>query len=148
MRTKTGVPLPASLRDALADVFGVAPEVVDRVRIVEQSRFARLHGRRVAATTRRDVVYVAGSARRFFADPELVLHEYFHVLRQWNSGALTVWRYLRESLRRGYRHNRYEIEARTFTRRHVLAFAARLQAVDEAAARTTGPLHATDDATA
>ncbi len=130
---KQRVHLPPSLRDALADVFGVTPDDVARVRVVEQSRFARLHGRRVAATTRRDVVYVAGSARRFFADPELVLHEYFHVLRQWNVGTLTTWRYLRESLRHGYRDNRYEREARAFTRRHVLAFAARAGGTDATA---------------
>jgi hypothetical protein len=46
------------------------------------------------------------------------------VIAQWNTGALTVWRYLRESLRRGYRDNRFEVEARAFTRRHVLAFVA------------------------
>ena len=125
------VTLPVRLRDALVDVFGVDAATIDRVRVVEQSRFARLHGRRIAATTRRDTIYVAGSARRFFADPELVLHEYFHVIAQWNTGALTTWRYLRESLRRGYRNNRFEVEARAFTRRHVLAFAASLNAPRE-----------------
>ena len=104
------------------------------MRIVEQSRFARMHGRRVAATTRRGVVYVAGSTRRFVADPELVLHEYFHVLRQWDAGTLTTWRYVVESLRRGYRDNRFEVEAREFTRRNVLAFVSRLRSVERAEA--------------
>lgn len=116
------------MRDALAIIFDVPSDAITAVRIVPDSRFARLHGRHVAATTRPGVIYVAGSARRFFADPELVLHEYFHVLRQWNTGTLTRWRYVRELLRRGYRDNRYEVEARAFTRRHVLAFAGRLQA--------------------
>ena len=122
-----GYTLPHALRAALAAVFDVPVDTIDRVRIVEQSRFARLHGRHVAATTRRDTIYVAGSGRRFAADPELVLHEYFHVLRQWNTGELTTWRYLRESLRRGYRRNRFEVEARAFTRSRVLAFAAGLR---------------------
>lgn len=122
------------MRDALAEVFGVPPEVIDGVRLVEQSRFARLHGRRVAATTRRGTIYLAGSGRRFVADPELVMHEYFHVLRQWDTGALTTWRYVREALRRGYRNNRYEVEARAFTRQHVLAFAKRLRSTDDAVA--------------
>jgi hypothetical protein len=124
--------LPSKMRDALVEIFGVTPDVIDHIRIVEQSRFARLHGHRVAATTRRNVIYVAGSAKRFIADPELVLHEYFHVLHQWNTGALTTWRYVRESMRRGYRDNRYELEARAFTRQHILAFAARLQSIDHA----------------
>lgn len=119
--------LPVPLRDALATVFDVTPSAIDAVRIVERSRFARLHGRRVAATTRKHTVYVAGSGRRFAADPELVLHEYFHVLRQWNSGTLTTWRYVRESLRHGYRDNRFEVEARRFTRTHLIAFAAALR---------------------
>ncbi len=116
---------------ALAETFAVPTDVIDAVRIVEQSRFARLHGRRVAATTRRGTIYLAGSGRRFAADLDLVLHEYFHVLRQWNSGSLTTWRYVLESFRRGYRDNRFEIEARTFVRRNVLAFAEGLRSHDD-----------------
>ena len=124
--------LPAHVRDALAEIFAVESAEVDSVRIVARSRFARLHGRRVAATTRRGVIYLAGSHRRFVADPELVLHEYFHVLRQWDTGALTTWRYIVESLRRGYHHNRYEVEARAFTRQNVLDFISRLRGVAHA----------------
>ena len=123
--------LPTRLRDALATAFDLPADAIDRVRLVQQSHFARLHGRRVAATTRRDAIYIAGSGRRFAGDPELVLHEYFHVLRQWNTGTLTTWRYVKESLQRGYRNNRFEVEARAFTRMHVLAFAAGLQRRDE-----------------
>lgn len=119
--------LPTSLRDALAREFDVAPDVIDRVRLVPHSRFARLHGPRVAATTRRDAIYLAGSLSAFVRDPELVLHEYFHVLAQWNTGGLTAWRYLRESMRHGYRANRYEVEARAFTNTRVLAFATSLR---------------------
>jgi hypothetical protein len=43
-----------------------------------------------------------------------LLHEYFHVVRQWRPGHLTRWRYLTESARRGYQANRYEREAREF----------------------------------
>jgi hypothetical protein len=57
-----------------------------------------------------------GSADDFFANPELVLHEYFHVLRQWNRGRLSLWRYLVEWVRRGYWENRYERQARRFAR--------------------------------
>ena len=84
--------------------------------MIEHSRFARLHGRRVAATTRRNAIYLSGSGDAFVGDFEFVLHEYFHVVRQWNSGTLTVWRNLRESARRGYAANRYEVEARAFAR--------------------------------
>lgn len=139
------VGLPRVMRGALAAVFDVPIDTIDRVRLVERSRFARLHGRRVAATTRRGVIYLAGSQKRFSADPELVLHEYFHVLRQWDTGSLTVWRYLHESLRHGYRDNRYEVEARAFTRQHVLAFAATLNPSKGDAILMSSGAHGTSD---
>ena len=114
-------------RAALARVFAVAPEAIDAVRVIERSRYARLHGPGVVATTRRGAIYLAGSGATFAADPELLLHEYFHVLRQWNTGTLTVARYLWESLQRGYRRNRYEIEARAFARAQVAAFSLLLR---------------------
>ena len=63
-----------------------------------------------------DAIYLRSIGRALRADGDLVLHEYFHVIRQWNAGALTIARYLAESLRRGYRHNRFEVEARAFAR--------------------------------
>ena len=47
-----------------------------------------------------------------------MLHEFFHVLAQWNARRLTTWRYVVESLRHGYVANRYEVEARAFARAH------------------------------
>ena len=66
------------------------------------------------ATTRLQSIYLAGSAEDFFNNPWLMLHEYCHVLRQWQTGSLTVPRYLIECLRRGYWNNRFEVEARKF----------------------------------
>jgi Domain of unknown function (DUF4157) len=110
--------LPAAERAALERLLG---EPVDDVEVVEHSWYARLHpGAR--ATTRRNRILLRGSARDFFADRALMLHEYYHVLRQWNRGRLTVWRYLVEWLRRGYRENRYERHARRFTASRLAAF--------------------------
>lgn len=53
-----------------------------------------------------------------------MLHEYFHVLRQWEPRELSVGRYLLEWFRRGYWDNRYEIEAREFTEDQVHRFRA------------------------
>jgi hypothetical protein len=109
---------PDHIAAALRHIFG---EPVDHVRVIERSLYARMHlGAR--ATTRRGLILLSDSAERFWSDPELVLHEYFHVLRQWQPRRLTVWRYLVESLRRGYWNNCYEIEARDFAARnaHVL----------------------------
>jgi hypothetical protein len=98
---------------------------VDDVEIVEHSPYARLH-RGARATTRRNRILLPGSAEDFFADPDLVLHEYFHVLRQWNPGRLSVWRYLVEWLRRGYWENRYERHARRYVRMRRRALRKRL----------------------
>jgi len=98
------------LRAALEEIFG---ERVNHVRVMENSLYARLHfGAR--ATTRRNRILLRDSAAAFWRDPDLVLHEYFHVLRQWQPRRLTIWRYVVESLRRGYWRNRFEIEARQF----------------------------------
>ena len=98
---------------------------VDDVEIVEHSSYARLH-RGARATTRRNRILLPGSCEEFFADPDLVLHEYFHVLKQWNRGRLSVWRYLVESLQRGYWENRYERHARRFVRMRRRALRERL----------------------
>lgn len=106
---------PASLMASLAAVFG---ERVEHIRIFEHSPYARSHmGAR--ATTRRDTILLAGAAQQFWNDPELMLHEYFHVLRQWQTGRLTVAKYCLESLQRGYWRNQYEIEARAFASAHL-----------------------------
>jgi hypothetical protein len=110
--------MPAELRHALADLFG---DAVDDVELHERSLFAWLHmGAR--ATTRRNRIYLRGSLNEFFGDPELLLHEYFHVLRQWNRGRMSLWDYLLESRRHGYWHNRYERQARRFVHLRLGAF--------------------------
>jgi hypothetical protein len=110
---RTHVP-PQPLRAALYEIFG---EPVDHVRVIEYSLYARLHlGAR--ATTRRNRILLRDSAAAFWCDPDLVLHEYFHVLRQWQTRRLTIWRYLAEWLQRGYWLNRFEIEAREFAATH------------------------------
>jgi hypothetical protein len=124
----TAVAVPDGIRSALKELIGErAPETIDRIRVLEHSTFARLHGR-VRATTRRRCILLPGSGAEFFADPELMLHEYCHVLLQWESGSLTVPRYLRECLRRGYWNNHYEVEARAFSHRHLSQFRALLGA--------------------
>jgi hypothetical protein len=110
--------MPAALRRALEAVFG---DAVDDVQIVERSWYARLH-RGARATTRRNRILLRGSHQEFFADPELLLHEYFHVLRQWNRGRMSLPSYLVEWLRCGYWNNRYERQARRFVDLRLAAF--------------------------
>jgi len=102
--------MPEGLRAALRELFD---DRVDDVEVVENSCYARLH-RGARATTRRNRILLPGPASEFFDDPALVLHEYFHVLRQWNRGRLSIARYLAEWVRHGYWSNRYERQARRF----------------------------------
>jgi hypothetical protein len=117
---RTGDRMPVELRRALQDVFR---RPVDDVELREHSWFAKLHGR-ASATTRFNTIYLRGSAEEFFSRPDLMLHEYYHVLQQWNRGRLTVLSYLLEWQRRGYWNSRYERHARRFARTRLAAFRA------------------------
>jgi hypothetical protein len=103
--------LPAPVAMALDRTF---EEPVAAVKVIEYSRYARAH-LGMTATTRPGCILLAISGPEFIANPEILLHEYFHVLRQWGTGRLTRRRYLLESARRGYWENRFEREAREFS---------------------------------
>jgi hypothetical protein len=114
MRIGRNSPIPESVSASLELLFGAD---VHHVQVIEYSLFARLHGRAVA-TTRRRRIYLRGSADDFFQNPWLMLHEYCHVLKQWEPRTLTTPRYVLECMRRGYWNNRFEIEARQFADTH------------------------------
>ena len=114
MKFGRSVPVPDAVRAPLEILLG---EGIGHVRVIEHSLFARLHGSN-NATTRRRRIYLRGSAADFFQNPWLMLHEYCHVLKQWEPGTLTVPRYVIESARRGYWNNRFEVEAREFADTH------------------------------
>jgi hypothetical protein len=110
------------VRQALEGLFG---ESVGHIKVIQYSIYVRFHWRAIA-TTRPNRIYLRGSGKEFFADGPLLLHEYFHVIRQWNTGDLTIARYLTECFRRGYWDNRYEVEAREFTSSEIFRYRALL----------------------
>lgn len=112
--TSNCIVMPPALRAMLLQTFG--PDI-DKVRVVEYSWINALHGWPLAVT-RRQRIYLRFSAAAFFADTELVLHEYHHVMQQWNTGRLTLLRYVVETCRHGYWNNPFEVEARAFAARH------------------------------
>ncbi len=93
---------------------GMPPDV----RIVERSWLAWIAGRRLRANRVAMVlgrtIHLSGLTREeFLARPRWVAHELAHVEQYRRYGtARFVLLYLLESLRRGYRHNRFEEEAR------------------------------------
>jgi hypothetical protein len=113
---------PKDVQAALESLFGVS---IGHIKVVQYSLYVRFHVRAIA-TTRTDHIYLRGSGTEFFSDGPLLLHEYFHVIRQWATGDLTISRYLLESFRRGYWDNRYEIEAREFTSSEIFRYRALL----------------------
>jgi hypothetical protein len=119
--------LPKRVEAALEQVF---EEPVGAVKVIERSIYARAH-RHMTATTRPNCILLAISGREFVSNSELLLHEYFHVLRQWGTGSLTRSRYLVESARRGYWQNRFEREAREFSAGAVQRYCAYLNDLRE-----------------
>jgi hypothetical protein len=113
---------PKDVQLALESLFG---ESVGKIKVIQYSIFVRFHWRAIA-TTRPNRIYLRGSGKEFFSDGPLVLHEYFHVIRQWGTGELTAVRYLVECFRRGYWDNRFEIEAREYTGTEIFRYRALL----------------------
>lgn len=103
--------MPKPVLAALEHVFDPS---VGAVKVIEHSRYARVH-LGVTATTRPNHILLAIGGDEFVSNPELLLHEYFHVIHQWGSGRLTRRGYLVEWARRGYWNNRFEVEARDFS---------------------------------
>ena len=130
MRAGREAAVPHALSGALEQLLG---ERIGHVKVIEHSWFARLHG--ALATTRLQRIYLSGSADDFFSNPWLMLHEYCHVLRQWQTGSLTVPRYLLECLRRGYWNNRFEVEAREFADQNAPQLHSLLATLSRAAPR-------------
>ncbi len=67
-----------------------------------------------ASTTRKNRIIPYIECGDFFSNPALILEEYYHVLRQWNTGRMTRISYLVDYARNGYQGSKYEIEAKTF----------------------------------
>jgi len=66
------------------------------------------------ATTRPNLIIAYVPCNEFFAQHESVLEEYYHVLRQWKTGEMTLLGWLWETAKHGYEGNKFEIEAKAF----------------------------------
>ena len=113
---------PKDVEQALESLFGTP---VRDIKVIQYSIYVRFHWRAIA-TTRPNRIYLRGSGKEFFSDGPLLLHEYFHVIRQWGTGDMTIPRYLMECFRRGYWDNRFEVEAREFTDSEIFRYRALL----------------------
>jgi len=123
--------LPPPVALALEQVFA---EPIGGIVVIEHSRYARVH-LGMCATTRPNRILLAIDGQEFVSNPNLLLHEYFHVVRQWGTGRLTRCRYLVESMRCGYWDNSFEREAREFAGEAVERYRRYLSEVDGARVR-------------
>ena len=100
-------------------LLGAYPELA-AARFRRGGLFVRIGGwclgtRSVAGITLWRTVWLAPYAR---LDPGLLLHELAHV-HQFGASRWFPFRYALESLRRGYRANRYEVEATAYAARRL-----------------------------
>jgi hypothetical protein len=105
-----------AMADCLEQIFGESVAGVNvRNKAIVNNDFA---------TTRRNSIRLPPTlpVDEFFADRGLVLHEYYHVLRQWNTGQLSRGAYAAEFMRNGSADgNRFEDAANAFSKNHAQA---------------------------
>jgi len=110
-------PASGAMADCLEMIFGESVSGVDvRNKTVVNNEFV---------TTRKNSIRLPPnlSMEEFFGDQKLVLHEYYHVIRQWNTGALSRRAYVAEFMRNGSAQgNKFEDAATEFAGANVSAF--------------------------
>ena len=110
-----------ALTALIGDNLSLPDEFLDRYPELREIRFRRgglplrvggwmLGQATVAAITLGRTIFLAPTTR---LDPELLLHEFRHV-QQFSERRTFPFRYIWESLRRGYHANRYEADARSY----------------------------------
>lgn len=93
-------------------------QLPDHIRIKENSRLAKiaawkLGSRSVAMVTGRTIHICGCTKEEFLEDEKWVKHELCHVKQYQQYGFFGfIFRYIWESLRKGYYNNRFEVEAR------------------------------------
>jgi len=107
--------LTQNMKDCLQKIFG---ESVDGVVIQEHVKPASYQWE---ATTRPNKIILFVPCERFLSDHDVVLEEYYHVLKQWNTGRMSRVSWLWAE-RHGYQNNKFEKEADEFVKAHLKDF--------------------------
>ncbi|MCJ8165443.1 hypothetical protein MKJ04_11370 [Pontibacter sp. E15-1] len=95
-----------------------------KYKVVERSLFARiarmvLKSSNVAMVLGKSIHLSGVSRESFLKDEGWLAHELCHIRQFQEHGFLRfLWLYLRESMRVGYYHNKYEVEARLEGMKH------------------------------
>ena len=103
------------MREALERIFG--EDSTKDIEIIYRPWYVRLHGISGGSVTRPERIYTDLPPEQFFGDEFHILHEHYHVIRQWRTGDMTRPRYVWEGLKEG-RSNKFEREADAFARKN------------------------------
>jgi hypothetical protein len=73
------------MKKCLEKILG---EPIDDIQVIESVAMVNLHFMTSGAVTRPGKIYISMSCDQFFGLdwPEFILHEYFHVVKQWGKG--------------------------------------------------------------
>jgi uncharacterized protein RhaS with RHS repeats len=103
--------LTPAMKNCLEKIFKTD---VNKVKIIEKINPASSY----EATTRKNTIIIYEPCSEFLNDADTVLHEYYHVLEQWDTKRLFWLRYGWQYLLHGYNNNKYEKDARRFAKKH------------------------------
>jgi hypothetical protein len=75
----------AKMKKCLEDILG---EPIDKIEVKEDKDFVNQHFIKSGATTRPGKIYISMTCEEFFGNKwfDFILHEYFHVTKQWGKG--------------------------------------------------------------
>jgi len=90
----------------------ILEENIDNIEVHEDKLFVNLHGIKSGAVTRPGKIYISMTCNDFFQNdwPDFILHEYFHVTKQWAKG-MSIPGYLLD-------HKKKEGDAQGFGEKH------------------------------
>lgn len=103
--------IPPQIENALERLFSdpkFDPPRIASIEVIYSPAFVRLHGIRSGSVTRPGRIHTNLSEELFFALDKHVLHEFYHVVQQWDRDKMSVVGYLLRARRR-------EREARDFS---------------------------------
>jgi RHS repeat-associated protein len=102
--------LKPNMLGCLQQMFTTDAGNIANVEVVSEPK----QGGKWFATTRPNLIIAYVSCDEFFGAHEAMLEEYYHVLRQWNTGTMTRLGWLWQTATHGYDKNKFEVEAKAF----------------------------------
>lgn len=126
--------LSADMSKCLKELFG--PDV-DQVEILERQK--KKEPKYIITTRKNKIILRWPTCEDFKKMDAVVLEEYFHVIKQWNTGKMTKLKYGIEHMKNGYDNNKFEVEAWEFVSQNIDAYQDCLKSCAESATSVPPP---------